>query len=386
MTRQATAALLAALVAPVAATAAACFPDYAVSNGGDGASGGESGSGGSSGSSGSGGSSGSSSGGADGGSDATVDSGGDAGTDSPGTDGAIDGTQPFDAGDGGILANMVVVDGSTFYFQVLSDGGFIDAQATLDYQFAMDKTEVTVGTFTAWVNAGKPAPCGGGTCSLDPNGPYASTMTWDPSWNTNITTNVDYTDAGACGPSITSTPITTFETNSAYPITCVTWPQAQAVCAWQGKRLPTETEWRFLATGAGTRAPYPWGNASPDCSHTISDLTGNACGFPVPVGTADAGASKDGVFDLVGSLSEWEWDLVTNQPNYIYPANAGVDYTGPQLGMSAGVQSRDWIGQDFSQGAGPQYFQSTWQGASFSSAWEGFDSNGFRCAVTTRYP
>lgn len=379
MTGRRTAALVAALVAAVAATAAACFPDYAVSSGSDG--GGESGSGSSSGS-GSGGSSGSSSGGADGGGDATMDSGSDA----PGNDAEMDGTYAFDAGDGGILANMVVVDGSTFYFQVLSDGGFIDAQATLDYQFAMDKTEVTVGTFTAWLNAGKPVPCGGATCSLDPNGPYASTMTWDPSWNANITASVDYTDAGACGASLTSTPITTYGTNSAYPITCVTWPQAQAVCAWQGKRLPTETEWRFMATGAGTRAPYPWGNASPDCSHAISNLTGNSCGFPVAVATTDAGASKDGVFDLVGSLSEWEWDLVTNQPNYIYPPNAGVDYTGPQLAMSAGVQARDWIGQDFSQGAGPQYFQSTWQGASFSSAWGGYDSNGFRCAITTRYP
>lgn len=384
MTGRRTAAIVAALVAGLGATAAACFPDYAVSSGGDGG-GGEGGSGGSSGS-GSGSSSGSS-GSSSGGADATVMDSGDAGIDSPGNDAGMDGTYAFDAGEGGILANMVVVDGSTFYFQVLSDGGFIDAQATLDYQFAMDKTEVTVGTFADWVNAGKPVPCGGGTCSLDPNGPYASVMTWDPSWNTNIATNVDYTDGGACGGSLTyPTPILTYGSNPAYPITCVTWPQAQAVCAWQGKRLPTETEWRFLATGAGTRSPYPWGSASPDCSHAISDLTGNGCGFPVPVGSAAAGVSKDGVFDLVGSLSEWEWDLVTNQTNYIYPPNAGVDYTGPQLGMSAGAQSRDWIGQDFSQGAGPQYFQSTWQGASSSSAWEGFDSNGFRCAITTRYP
>jgi len=326
------------------------------------------------------------------GNDGTVGDSGNVGTDT-GTTGSDSETgtdsSPGDSGaasDAGTLANMAVVDGGTFYFTVLSDGGYIDAQATLDYEVAIDRTEVTVATFTAWVNAGMPLPCGGGACSLDPNGPYATTMMWDPTWNAGITGTNDYTDAGNCGFSIATQPVITYGTRGDYPITCVNWPQAEAVCAWQGKRLPTETEWRFFVTGQGTRPLYPWGAAAPDCKHAITDLGGSACGFPVPVATADAGASRDGVFDLVGSMSEWEWDLVTAGQQYTYPQNAGTDYVGPTGAGTNGPQSRDWVGQDFSQGAGSQYFTTGWEGASSSSAWSGYDHCGFRCAVTVRYP
>jgi len=382
VTRRTAAASLAAL----AATAAGCFPDYAIGNGSDGGGDGESGS-----SSGSGGSSGSSSGGPDGGSDgagdATTETGDDAmmdaATDVQGD--RSDGSYTLDAGDGAILSGMVAVDGGAFTFPVYVGGGDITAYANLDYQVAIDRTEVTVGEFTAFVQAGLPLPCGdGGVCSLDPSGPYASSMLWDPSWN-GMAQSDAYVNGSATCTSDLGSPIITYNTNGSYPITCVPWQQALAYCAWLGKRLPTDTEWRFFATGAGTRPTYPWGSTSPDCSYATGDFDGGRCGFPVVVGHANLGVSKDGVYDLVGSLSEWLWDQCSASGNYGYPFDAGTDYLGPTGAAGGGSADRLWIPSDWSDQAS-SYFGSDRSGAGSADTTVGYDNCGFRCALTTRYP
>ncbi|HEX8794007.1 MAG TPA: SUMF1/EgtB/PvdO family nonheme iron enzyme [Polyangiaceae bacterium] len=395
MTRR-TAGVIATMALVAAAGAAACFPDYVVGSGGD--AGGESGSGsGSDSSSGTDSGSGSSSGGSGSGSggvdaggdagDATVDSGGDAAPVEAGGDVQSDVTYMLDAGDGAILSGMVAVDGGPFTFPVYVGAGDITAWANLDYQVAIDVNEVTVGAFTQFVNAGMPLPCGdGGACSLDQGGPYAGEMTWDPQWNAMAQSNA-YTGGSSCSSDLGGSPIVTYGANPNYPVTCVPWQQALAYCAWLGKRLPTDTEWRFFATGAGTRNVYPWGTTpDPDCNYATGDFDGGRCGFPVVVRHASLGASKDGVYDLVGSLSEWLWDRCSVTGNYAYPTDAGTDYPGPKADSGAGMYpNRLWIPSDWDDQAN-SYFGSDRSGAGSADTSVGYDNCGFRCAVTKRYP
>ncbi len=115
----------------------------------------------------------------------------------------------------------------------------------------------------------------------------------------------------------------------SHPINCVDFRQAQAFCAWAGKRLPTEEEWEYAARGAGEDRRYPWGNEEPterrlnacgtECpAHLMSNhfpagrpLYPASDGWPetAPVGSFPSGASKQGVLDMAGNV--WEWTAST---------------------------------------------------------------------------
>jgi formylglycine-generating enzyme required for sulfatase activity len=93
-------------------------------------------------------------------------------------------------------------------------------------------------------------------------------------------------------------------TNSAfaqYPVVNVTWNQANAFCAAEGKRLPTEAEWEYAA-GNGRSQLYPWGDTFDAARTTVTQ------GDTVQAGSFSNGASELGVFDLAGNALEWVSD------------------------------------------------------------------------------
>ena len=196
-----------------------------------------------------------------------------------------------------VLNGMVLVPAGTFWMgcneavdDECDDDEYPYHEVYLD-EYNIDVTEVTAAEYGACVAAGG--------CTAPSSGSYAT-----------------YQVAG----------------KESHPINYVSWYQAEAYCAWAGKRLPTEAEWEKAARGTDGRK-YPWGNTAPTCDLAVM---GGCPGATQPVcSVSPAGDSPYGLCDMAGNV--WEWPADWYSSSY-YSASPAKNPHGPNSGSMRGLR------------------------------------------------
>ena len=107
-----------------------------------------------------------------------------------------------------------------------------------------------------------------------------------------------------------------------YPIYNVDWDDANAFCAWKGKRLPTEAEWERAARGGLDGLNYPWGEDKPSRERAR---------YSTPQGPAPVKQHPPngfGLYDMAGSVAEWCQDWFERTYYALEPARESAGARG----------------------------------------------------------
>lgn len=241
----------------------------------------------------------------------------------------------------------LTVPGGTFHrgFDVASDSdsGTNEYPATVA-TFRLDKFEVTVGRFRAFLAAGQ------GTSAMAPTSasgthPRIPGSGWSAAWNESLPSDTQgLRTLLNCGgyQTWTDTP----GANENRPLNCVNWYEAMAFCAWDGGYLPTEAEWTYASAGGDEQRAYPWSNppSSLDLTPARASHAGqDGCygdGAPactgddiLSVGALPDGGGRWGHMELAGNLEEWVLDWYDyNAPSYKLPCVDCAQLEIPSVG------------------------------------------------------
>jgi len=123
------------------------------------------------------------------------------------------------------------------------------------------------------------------------------------------------------------------------PVLHVSWYEAEAWCAWAGRRLPTEAEWERAALGArgGGRPRFPWGDAPPSPARANLDGAAGGC---LDVAALPEGDSGCGCRQMIGNA--WEWTSSDFGPYPGFVPDAYREYSQPWFGTHKVLRGGCW--------------------------------------------
>ncbi len=122
------------------------------------------------------------------------------------------------------------------------------------------------------------------------------------------------------------------------PVSHVCWWEADAYARWAGRRLPTEAEWEYAATGGARPKPtYPWGEAGPDSARAATDWRSLG---PVDVAACAGGDSPLGCRQMIGNV--WEWTAGDFLPYPNFERDAYQENSAPFFGSRKVLRGGAW--------------------------------------------
>ncbi|MBG99690.1 MAG: serine/threonine protein phosphatase [Solibacterales bacterium] len=165
-----------------------------------------------------------------------------------------------------------------------------------------------------------------------------------------------------------------------HPVIHISWNDAVAFSAWARKRLPTEAEWEYAASGMGNKPHYPWGDElMPKNQHAANWWQGvfptydlEEDGFSTVAPVKQFPATGDGLYDMGGNV--WEWVADWYDPTY-YRSAPTRNPIGPEKGNEKVHRGGSWMcSRNYCRGFRVAARQKT-------SPDTGLNNLGFRCAA-----